>query len=354
MRYPWAQTGNYRTSYRQDTTIFATYWEQLSLWVLIAALLVLPRFLERSQMAVVDLIVIYAIAVLGLNITTGYAGLINIGQAAFMGVGAYTAALVAPYLPFWLTLPVGGLVAAVAGVIVGIPSLRIKHLYLAIATLAFQLIFEWIVGHSPALEQGGAIAMPRVTFLGYAVGFRNHHFFWYYVALVVLVLLAFAFRNLLRTRYGRALVAVRDNDRAADAMGMDPGRTKLFAFGLGAFYAGVAGALFAYWSRAVVIEDYMLSTSIELLAMAIVGGLGTFVGSFLGPAFLVLLDINVETLSEWIKSFGITPAGIDVASGLRPLVFGLVIVLFLIFEPRGLANWWRLLRSYFKNWPFKY
>ncbi len=354
MRNPWMQTGNYRTSYRQDTTIFATYSEQLSLILLLLALLLLPMFLSRPQMFVVDLILVYALAVVGLNITTGYAGLISIGHAAFVGVGAYTAALLAPALPFWLTVPLGGLAAAIAGGIVGIPSLRIKHLYLAIATLAFQLIFEWGVGHSTLLQQGGAIAMPRVVFAGYKVGYKNHYYFWYYVTLVVLIVLAFAFRNLLRTKYGRALVAVRDNDRAADAMGMHPGLTKIFAFALGAFYAGVAGGLYAYLSRAVVIEDYMLNVSIELLAMSIVGGLGSMVGSFLGPAFLVLLDLNMEDFANWLKALGMSLPGVDIASAMRPLTFGLVIVLFLVFEPRGLANWWRLVRNYFKNWPFKY
>ncbi len=355
MRNPWAQTGNYRTSYAQDTSIFATHRELVSLLLFIGFLLILPQFLSRTQVFILDLILVYAIAVLGLNITTGYAGLINIGQAAFMGVGAYTAALIAPQgVPFWLAMPIGGLVAALFGFIVGIPSLRVKHLYLALATLAFQVIFEWGVGHAPLLKQGGAMEMPRVSLLGYEVGFRNHFHFWYYVALIALVLLALFFRNLLRTKYGRALVAVRDNDRAADAMGMDPGRTKLFAFALGAFYAGVAGVLYAYLARAVIIEDYTFSVSIKLLAMAIVGGLGTLVGSFLGPAFLELLDVNMEALSNLIKALGFSVAGVDVASALRPLAFGLVIVLFLMFEPRGLYNWWRIVRSYLRTWPFKY
>ncbi len=355
MRNPWAQTGNYRTSYAQDTSIFATHRELVSLLLFIGFLLVLPQFLSRTQVFILDLILVYAIAVLGLNITTGYAGLINIGQAAFMGVGAYTAALIAPQgVPFWLAMPIGGLVAALFGFIVGIPSLRVKHLYLALATLAFQVIFEWGVGHAPLLKQGGAMEMPRVSLLGYEVGFRNHFHFWYYVALIALVLLALFFRNLLRTKYGRALVAVRDNDRAADAMGMDPGRTKLFAFALGAFYAGVAGVLYAYLARAVIIEDYTFSVSIKLLAMAIVGGLGTLVGSFLGPAFLELLDVNMEALSNLVKALGFSVAGVDVASALRPLAFGLVILLFLMFEPRGLYNWWRIVRSYLRTWPFKY
>jgi branched-chain amino acid transport system permease protein len=154
------------------------------------------------------------------------------------------------------------------------------------------------------------------------------------------------------------LIAVRDNDRAADAMGMDPGRTKLFAFALGAFYGGIAGGLLAYFQRAVVIEEFTLAKSVTFLAMAIVGGLGTVVGSLLGPAFIEYLRLWMERLSEAIKNNPsvqqVIPAGVDLASALLPLAFGLVIVLFLIFEPRGLYNWWRLIRSYFRTWPFKY
>ncbi|HEU4740020.1 MAG TPA: branched-chain amino acid ABC transporter permease [Meiothermus sp.] len=358
MRNPWAQTGNYRTRYEQDVTIFATYREIVSVVLLLVALCLLPLLLERSQVLVLNFIFIYAIAVLGLNITTGYAGLISVGQAAFVGVGAYTVALSAPYLPFWLTVPIGGLVAAGFGWIVGLPSLRVKHLYLALATLAFQEIFVWSVGRIPALAQGAAIPVEMRNFLGYEIGFRNHNFFWYYVILLVLGLMVIAWRNLLRGKYGRALVAVRDNDRAADAMGMDPGRTKLLAFALGAFYGGIAGGLLAYFQRAVVIEEFTLAKSVTFLAMAIVGGLGTVVGSLLGPAFIEYLRLWMERLSEAIKNNPsvqqVIPAGVDLASALLPLAFGLVIVLFLIFEPRGLYNWWRLIRSYFRTWPFKY
>jgi len=358
MRNPWAQTGNYRTSYVQDVTIFTTYREIISVVALVVAMLILPQFLERSQVLVLNFILIYAIAVLGLNITTGYAGLISIGQAAFMGVGAYTVALSAPFLPFGLAVPFGGMVAAAFGYVVGLPSLRVKHLYLALATLAFQEIFVWTVGRIPALAQGAAISVDTPPFLGYNIGFRIHNYFWYYVILITLILMVIAWRNLLRGKYGRALVAVRDNDRAADAMGMDPGRTKLFAFALGAFYGGIAGGLLAYFQRAVVIEEFTLARSVVFLAMAIVGGLGTIVGSLLGPAFIEYLRLGVERFSEWIKSNRaiqqIIPAGVDVASALLPLTFGLVIVLFLIYEPRGLYNWWRLWRSYFRTWPFKY
>ncbi|MER3602859.1 MAG: branched-chain amino acid ABC transporter permease [Thermus sp.] len=320
-------------------------------WFLLA---LVPLVLPHSYLTPYVLFAIGGLVALSLYLLTGLAGMTSFGQAAFMGVGAYTAALLAPNLPFWLVLPLGGLGAGLLGVVVGLPSLRVKHLYLALTTLAFQVIFEWSVGHLPLWRQGGAMEMPRASFLGLEAGYRNHYHFWYYVAFTTLVLMALAWRNLLRTKWGRALIAVRDNDRAADAMGMDPGRTKLLAFFLGAFYGGVAGGIYAYFARAVVIEDYTLTVSIKLLAMAIVGGLGTLVGSFLGPAFMELLDVNMEVFSGLLKAWGLGGAGVDVATAMRPLAFGLIIVLFLMFEPRGLYNWWRLVRSYFRTWPFKY
>ncbi|MFC3835454.1 MULTISPECIES: branched-chain amino acid ABC transporter permease [Deinococcus] len=350
------QTGNYRTGYRQDQTIFATYAEQASLIALLLLLLLVPQLLPKTVLRDVNMIMIYAVAVIGLNITTGYTGLINIGQAAFMGVGAYATALAATRwnLPFFLAIPLGGVAGAVIGTVVGLPSLRLKYLYLAVATLAFQIIFEWGVGHSPLLEQGGAISLPTVQVFGVRDTFLNHNAFWYYLILPVLIVLALLWRNVLRTRHGRAMIAVRDNDRAAAAMGINPGRSKLTAFMLGSFYAGIAGGLFAYFQKAVVIEDYGLHISVQLLAMAIVGGLGSMPGSFLGPMFIVALDRIMEALSQKLGGANLFPAGVDVATALRPLSFGLAIVLFLMYEPRGLANWWRLVRLYFKKWPFKF
>ena len=167
-----------------------------------------------------------------------------------------------------------------------------------------------------------------------------------------MVILGFAVRNLLRTKQGRAFVAVRDNDRAADAMGMHPGLTKIYAFALSGFFAGVAGALHAYLWRGVGFESFLLHHSITYLAMAIVGGLGTLVGSIVGPAAILMLELQVENLAEFVGHY-FTALG-DVATAFRPLSFGLVIVLFLMFEPRGIANWWRIVRSYFKLWPFRY
>lgn len=364
----WFQSGNYRRSYREDQTIFATYSEQASLLVLVVLLFLVPSmpFMSRSLFRLFDLIFIYTVAVMGLNLVTGYAGQISIGQAAFMGVGAYAAVTLTrdvalplfgwEVLPFWyavLLLPLSGLVAALVGAFVGLPSLRLKHLYLAIATLAFQIIFVWAVGHAPWLRQGGSIRMPRLELFGTTIsGSSAIGPFFYYFGLAVVIVMAVMMRNLLRGRYGRALVAVRDNDRAADAMGINPGRAKVMAFALAGFYAGVAGALLAMYGGSVIVESFGLAVSIDFLAMAIIGGLGTMVGSLIGPAFLLFLDPFVEQFAGTLQRF--FPVNIDVGTALRPTIFGLIIVLFLIFEPRGLANWWRLARQYFKRWPFKY
>jgi branched-chain amino acid transport system permease protein len=301
------------------------------------------------------------IAVIGLNLVTGFAGLISIGHAAFVGIGAYTIASFARLLGdshvllthAWpLMIVMAGIMGAVFGAIVGLPALRLKHLYLAIATLSFQMIFQWTINFMNFFDQGQTISVGRVFWLTGKVSRKEHYLFWYYVILVFIVIIGFAVRNLLRTRYGRCLVAIRDNDRAADAMGMHPGFTKVYAFALAGFLAGVAGGLHAYLYRGVGIESFTLHHSINYLAMAIVGGLGTLNGSFWGPVAIKALDLQVERLSEWAGSH--LTVATNLTTALKPLSFGLVIVLFLMFEPRGIANWWRIARSYVKMWPFRY
>ena len=359
----WLATGNFFTTYRAEQRIFFTSLDRVIFCCFIVALFVWPLFFKLSNkyMLVIDSILVSIVAIYGLNLLTGFAGLISIGHAAFVGVGAYTLASVSRVLGdshvllthFWpLMILVAGCVGAVFGAFVGLPALRLKHLYLAIATLSFQMIFQWTINFMTFFNQGQTIFIGRVNWLGETVGRRDHYTFWYYVILIVVVVLGFAVRNLLRTRYGRCLMAVRDNDRAADAMGMHPGFTKVYAFALAGFFAGVAGALHAYLWRGVGFESFTLHHSISYLAMAIVGGLGSLVGSFFGPAAIQMLELQVEHLAEFVGHY-MTSAG-DLATALRPLSFGLVIVLFLIFEPRGIANWWRIARTYLKLWPFRY
>ena len=359
----WLATGNFFTSYKAEQRIFLTHVDRLVFVCFLILLFAWPLVFTVSNkyMLVIDSILIAIIAVYGLNLLTGFAGLISIGHAAFVGVGAYTLATFARILGgdhmllthFWpLMIILAGCVGAVFGAVVGLPSLRLKHLYRVIATLSFQMIFQWAINFSKFYDQGQTIAIGRVFWFTGKVVRKQHYFFWYYVILVFAVVLGFAVRNLLRSKQGRSLVAVRDNDRAADAMGMHPGFTKVYAFALSGFFAGIAGALHAYLWRGVGFESFTLHHSISYLAMAIVGGLGTLVGSILGPVAILMLDLQVENFAEFVGHY-ITAVG-DVATAFRPLSFGLVIVLFLMFEPRGIANWWRITRSYFKLWPFRY
>ncbi len=359
----WLATGNFFTSYKAEQRIFMTHIDRLVFICFLVALFAWPLFfkLGNKYMLVIDSILIAIVAVYGLNLLTGFAGLISIGHAAFMGVGAYTLASFATVLGtnhvlithWWpLMILVSGVVGAVIGGIVGLPALRLKHLYLVIATLSFQMIFQWTINFMTFFNQGQTIAIGRVFWFTGKVARKQHYLFWYYVILVIVVVLGLAVRNLLRSKHGRCLVAVRDNDRAADAMGMNPGITKVYAFALAGFFAGVAGALHAYLWRGVGFESFTLHHSISYLAMAIVGGLGTLVGSFFGPVAILMLELQVEHFAEFVGHY-FTAIG-DVATAFRPLSFGLVIVLFLMFEPRGIANWWRITRSYFKLWPFRY
>jgi branched-chain amino acid transport system permease protein len=359
----WLATGNFFTSYRDEQRIFITHLDRLIFIIFLVLVFVWPLLFEVSNknMLVIDNILIAIIAIYGLNLLTGFTGLISIGHAAFVGIGAYTVAsfsrvlgdshvLITHAWPLMIFLA-GGL-GAIIGAFVGLPALRLKHLYLVIATLSFQMIFQWFINFLSFFNQGQTISIGRVFWFTGKVARKEHYLFWYYAILVIVVILGFAVRNILRTRYGRCLVAVRDNDRAADAMGMHPGLTKVYAFALSGFFAGVAGALHAYLWRGVGIESFTLHHSISYLAMAIVGGLGTLIGSFLGPSAIQMLDLLVTNFSESAKA--LFPAALDLATALRPLTFGLVIVLFLMFEPRGIANWWRIIRSYFKLWPFRY
>ena len=359
----WFATGNFYTTYREEQRIFRTHVDRLFFILFLAGLFVWPFFIDASNrnMLVINNILIAVVAVYGLNLVTGFAGLISIGHAAFVGIGAYTLAGTARTIGdshvlithCWpLMILISGFVGAAFGAFVGLPAMHLNHLYLAIATLSFQMIFTWAIQFMTFFNQGQMIAVGRVFWINGQVGRSDHYRFWYYVILVTAVVCGLAVRNLLRTRYGRCLVAVRDNDRAADAMGMHPGLTKVYAFALSGFFAGIAGALHTYMFRGAGFESFTLHHSIIYLAMAIVGGLGTLPGSLLGPVAIQTLELQMEHLSEWAGSF--LPASMNLATALRPLGFGLVIVLFLMFEPRGMANWWRICRSYFKLWPFRY
>jgi len=299
--------------------------------LLVAMLTVVPLLASTYQVYVLTTLLIACIGALGLNVLTGLAGQISIGHAAFIGVGAFASALLVSRanLPFWLSLPAAGCAAALVGLAFGLPSVRIKGLYLAIATLAAQVIIEWVLSR-PAIAGGGSVAAPRPALLEDDRA--------YYILVLCITLLGVVFAaNLVRTRIGRALVAVRDRDIASAVIGVDVPRYKLLAFGVSSFYAGVAGALLGHLGRAVNFEQFQLELSIQYLAMIVIGGLGSIRGSVFGAVFVTLLPI---VLREVLSGFdGVLPGSSAVAlSSIQFLLFGAVIVVFMVLEPRGLAH----------------
>jgi branched-chain amino acid transport system permease protein len=302
---------------------------------------------------IINTIGIYAIAAIGLNLLIGYTGQISLGHGAFFGVGAYSAAIFSTTLnfPFWLAVPAAGVITAAVGIIFGLPSSRLKHLYLLIATLAGQFIIEYVLLQWESLTGGAnGIVVTNATLFGIDLG--NDRSF-YYVIFACLSLLTWIAVNLVRTRYGRAFVAIRDNDKAAEGMGIPIFLYKLLSFAISSFYAGIAGGLFAYYMMAITPEPFNLWLSIEFIAMIIIGGLGNIPGAIFGTVFIVYLNEILSHITEYLMNIGASGVAITLAP-LREFVFGLAIVLFIIFEPKGIAEVWRIVRSNFRLWPFSY
>lgn len=351
------EAGNFKTTYNADMALFPL---PIAKWAaaffLVLFVVVVPLVLHEYYLSIFNLIFIAIVGALGLNILVGYTGQISIGHAAFMSVGAYTAANLAVKLdlPFWLTLPAGGLMAAVIGAIVGIPSLRIKGTYLAIATLASQLIIEWVINHTPAISGGASasIEVPRPSLFGHEIkSQRELYFFTLFFAVIAII----ATMNLVRSRIGRAFVAIRDQDIAAEIIGIDIFRYKLLAFAISSFYAGVCGVLYTYYFGIANYEAFQIGVSIDYLAMIIIGGLGSVLGSVLGAIFVTLLPIAIRTFVEIFGGYIWDTAALSaVAASMRLVIFGALIIAFLVIEPEGLSRLWRNIRNYFRVWPFSY
>jgi branched-chain amino acid transport system permease protein len=321
--------------------------------MLVAALVLLPFLANPYIVYMACLVAITVISVVGLNILTGYTGLLSIGHAAFNGVGAFACGVAATRwgFPFWLAIPFGGLVAAAAGVVVGLPSLRIKGLYLAIATLAAQFIFLFVVQHWESVTGGDrGIQMPSPD-LGFTRLDTDVKLYWLIMP-VAFAMVVFA-ANLFRTRVGRAFIAVRERDYSAEVLGIDLLRTKLTSFALASFYAGIAGAVMAYFFRVVNPEQYGFSASIFQLTAVIVGGLGSVLGSILGSIFMVAVPELLKEVVGAVAGADATKVAVYLASA-RELVFGMLIVGFLLLEPYGLAEIVRRARARLAVWPFRH
>ena len=344
--------GIFNRSYREDMAVVRT---PLQKGLLVAALLFLaaiPLFGTYYWITLLIFMCIFIINTLGLNILLGFAGQISLGQAAFMGVGAYTSAILTAKagVPFLLALPLSGVASGVIGLIFGFPSVRVKGFYLALVTLGAQFILMYVIDHLEITGGTNGMTCPFAS-IGSLVLDTPAKIYW--LSMAVTVLMTFFAYNLTRTRVGRAFIAMRDNDIAAEVLGVDGVSYKLLAFFIGCFYAGIAGSLWAHFLTSIHPDQFPLSNSILYLGAIIVGGIGTWFGAIAGAivirGFDEVIRIAVPALANVFPTLGA-----NIAPAIGPMVYGLVIMIFMIFEPHGLAHAWERIKSSIKLWPFAY
>jgi branched-chain amino acid transport system permease protein len=341
--------GTLKQSYVADAALFDSSTQKAWLALGAAALVIFPFVANGYWLYLGCLVAINVASATGLNILTGYTGLVSLGQAAFMGLGAYTVAILELRLgtPFLFNLLAGGGVAMLGGIIVGVPSLRVKGLYLAITTIAASIIAHFLFANFEFTGGTGGLSMPPARLFGVVLD-TSFRLYWMIVPITILMLCGAA--NLFRTRIGRAFIAIRDRDISAEVLGIPLLRYKLLSFALSSFYAGLAGGLWAYFFRVVTPESFPLLMSIFFLAAIIVGGMGSILGGILGAVFMTMVPEVLKLI------FDLLPGGQDLTvflSPVRTVVFGALIVGFLVFEPLGLAEMWRRSRRFFHLWPFR-
>lgn len=345
------ESGVFHSTYQADMGLRPTPLMRLRLGIVIVLVLAFPFLANNYQLTLANQVLIATIGAIGLNILTGFTGQISLGQGGFMAIGAYGSALLVLNLglPWWLTVPVAAGITAVVGALFGLPSLRLKGLYLAIATLAAQQIIEWAVIRSPLTGGVEALVIPPATIAGINMT-KDFNFYW--LGLFMAGLTTMFAVNLFRSKVGRAFIAIRDQDIAAEVMGVDVFRYKLLAFAVSSFFIGLSGALLAQYRSIVSFERFTIETSITYLAMIIIGGLGSVSGSVYGAVFMTLLPAILTNMGSSLQDTIPQMAGL--IPFIRKGVFGLVIILFLVFEPEGLAKIWRDIKDYFRLWPFSY
>jgi branched-chain amino acid transport system permease protein len=354
------EAGQYKTSYAADQALLPIRQDRYGMGIILAiAFIGIPLFAgEYWLTAILIPFLVFALAALGLNILTGYAGQLSLGSAAFMAVGAiaaYNFQLRIPGMPILLSFVLGGACAALVGIAFGLPSLRIKGFYLAVATLAAQFFIPWLVtkvGWFSNYSASGVISAQPIVILGMAF---DTPLLKYLLVLMIVTMLALLAKNLVRSRTGRAWMAVRDMDVAAAVIGIRILRTKLLAFAVSSFYCGVAGALYAFaYLGSVEPDGFNLDLSFRILFMVIVGGVGSILGSFLGAAFITLMPILLDVgLTHANSAFNLN-VDPGVTSMAQLLVFGGLIIFFLIVEPHGLARLWQITKEKLRLWPFPY
>ena len=348
------ECGNFKDTYAADQAIFPIPLDRLGIGVMLGfAFLIIP-FVANDYWLSSIMIPFYcfALAALGLNFLTGYAGQVSIGHAAFMAVGAYSSLILYGryHVPLPLSIPGGGIIASAVGSIFGIPSIRIKGFYLAVSTLAAQFIIEWVLTHWQWVSGGvfGTIQVPELIVFGMLLDTPRKK---YYLVLCAMLILVVFGKNLVRGQLGRNWMAIRDMDVAAEILGVSLFRNKLIAFAVSSFYAGVAGSLITMtYYGAANIEEFSLFLSFHLLGMIIIGGMGTVLGSFFGSGFMVLLPIFINQ----ILLFFMENVPSDLRANSEAILFGGLIVFFLIVEPYGMARLWSTIKDKMRLWPFPY
>lgn len=350
------ESGQYKTTYRDDQAIFTIPQDRVFfVLLLLAAYVGIPLVAsEYLYSALLIPFLCMALAALGLNILTGYCGQVSLGTSAFMGVGAVAAWNIAtriPELNILIVFGLAGLITAVIGMIFGLPSLRIKGFYLAVATLAAQFFLPWLfvkvswfTNHNPS----GVLSAPGIVMFGWQIETANEK---YLFALTVVAILALAAKNLVRSNPGRQWMAIRDMDIAAEIIGIRPVVAKLTAFAVSSFYIGVAGALYLFvYLGSAEPDGFSITMSFQVLFMIIIGGLGSILGSFMGAFFILLVPIFLTQVPP-LLGLELSTAMI---SHLEFMVFGAMIVFFLIVEPHGLARLWQIAKEKLRVWPFPY
>jgi branched-chain amino acid transport system permease protein len=357
------------TSYEEDLRLFGDMWHKVGIALAVIAVLGFPLIADAQWISIANGAMIAIVGAVGMMILTGFAGQISLGHAAFLAVGAYTAAILGErlHLPFWLGMPIGGIFAAVVGLIIGPFALRLRGLYLAIVTLGLVALVNHTLMSVPELTHGASgIAVPTygwfpgedevssfgtwgkgTTIAGVELTFQQ---MLYFVYAAVAVLAAFASKNIQRSDTGRAMIAVRDHDLAAAVLGVHPAKTKIIAFGISSFWAGIAGAMFAYQQQYITIEPpFDLSMSVMYIAIIVLGGIGTTFGAVAGAIIYTVLSPlaeivgrNAPLLSELSSSQQST------------ILFALIVCAFLVFEPLGSLGLWLKVKRYFTAWPFRY
>jgi len=344
------RTGTFHENYTQDMALFGSGLHRGAIALLFIALFAGPFFLSDRMLTILTTMGIAVISVHGLNILTGYCGQISIGHSGFMAVGGYTSAILCAHLgwPFWAALPCAALAAGLAGLLFGLPSLKIKGFYLIMATIAAQFIIIWIIIQLRSLTGGtDGLLVPKATLGGITLNSKENY---YYLVMVMVVLATISAQNIVRTRAGRAFIAIRDNELAAEVMGVRLWSYKLQAFFIGCIYAGAAGSLLVHYVRFASIEQFPFMDSVWYLGMLIVGGMGSITGAIMGVVALKVLD-ELVTVAGPILAAAVAP---QAAASLALISHGVVIIIFLIYEPRGLYHTWEMIKIYFQVWPFSH